>query len=69
MAEINDKIGALQDKTNNSPSMSLNIINKSIYITTKKLQEAADNGEFDQIKLLQNELAGLIKEKEKNQMQ
>lgn len=63
IAEIDDKIRILQNKTDSS-SISLNLINKSI-ASTKKLKEATDSGEFDKVKSLKDELTRLTEEKEK----
>lgn len=62
--EIEAKLGNLQDGAESS-SLSLNIINKSIENTTKKIKDASDGGEFDKVKLLNDELSRLTQEKQK----
>jgi len=62
--EIEEKIKTLEENAGNS-LMSLNLINKSIDNTTQKLKEATENGEFDKVKLLNDELTRLTKERQK----
>lgn len=62
--ELEEKIKALEEKTGN-PSIPLNLLDKSIESTTKKLQDAIDKGEFDQIKVIKDELSDLKDEKQK----
>jgi len=62
--EIEEKIRTLEDSADSS-SLSLSLVNKSIESTTQKLKEATESGEFDKIKLLQDELSRLTQEKQK----
>jgi len=62
--EIEEKIRILGDNSGSS-SLTLNLINSSIENTTQKLKEATENGEFDRVSAIQDELTRLIKEKQK----
>ncbi|MCG1013380.1 hypothetical protein JT739_12385 [Tepidanaerobacter sp. GT38] len=64
MAEIEEKIGTLEDSAGSS-LIALNLINKSIENTTEKLKEATESGEFDKVKLLKDELERLTNERKK----
>lgn len=63
ITEIEDKIKSLKDGEDTS-SISLNLINKSIEDITQKLKDATDIGDSDKVKLLEDELTRLTKEKQ-----
>ncbi len=65
MTEIEDKIKSLKDGEDTS-SISLNLINKSIEDITQKLKDATDTdiGDSDKVKLLEDELTRLTQEKQ-----
>jgi len=64
ISEIEEKIKAFESDVGSS-SLPLNLIKKSIESTTQKLKEAVEQGEFDRVRSLQDELTRLTKEKQK----
>ncbi|HHW02955.1 MAG TPA: hypothetical protein GXX35_09105 [Thermoanaerobacterales bacterium] len=64
--QISELQGSIKDLQNDLNShIPLNVINKSIDDTTKKLKEAIAQGQFDKVRDLKSELARLMKEKQK----
>jgi len=63
VSEIEEKLKTLEDKSDSA--LPLNLIDKSIENTTKKLQNAVAKGEFDKVKALKDELSRLTEERQK----
>lgn len=64
ISELEEKIESLEGNPGSS-SMSFSLIEKSIDSTTQKIKEATENGEFDKVRSLQDELTRLAEERQK----